>query len=126
MADFEFVRGNYDTADHTPASGDVAAGAGVLFGSVTANTAGQGALLTFTHRPIANNVLGTVAIGGGVYKAMIASNYAAGVLLYKPSGNAILTTTSTNNSQAGILLQAASAANDVREFVHVPWARAVA
>jgi hypothetical protein len=121
MANFAFVRGEYRTAKHTPSGGAVTAGDGVIIGSVTANTAGTGAVLGIAHRDIANNVEGTLAVGGGVYDCVIASNYAAGVKLYKPSGNSILTTTSTNNTQFGYLIEAAAAANAVCEVVHVPY-----
>jgi hypothetical protein len=120
MPEATFHHGDYKTMAHTPSGGAVDAGDFVLVGTVTANTAGAGALLGITHRDIANNVEGTLAIGGGVYESMIASNYAAGVLLFKPAGNAILTTTSTNNAQAGYLLEAAAAANAVCQWVHVP------
>ena len=120
MATSNFVSGEYRTMPHTPTGGAITAGDFVTIGSVTANTAGVGALLAIAHHDIANNALGSLDIGFGVHNAEIASNYAAGVVLYKPSGNNILTTTSTNNAQAGILLRAASAANDVREFLHLP------
>ena len=120
MADATFVRGSYHTMKHTPSGGAVAAGEMVVVGSVTSNTAGNGAIVAVAHTNIANNTPGTLSIGGGVYDCVIASNYAAGVKLFKPSGNAILTTTSTNNTQFGILLEAAAAANAVCEVYHQP------
>lgn len=122
MPDAILHHGNYDTMSHTPSGGDVADGAMVLIGTITANTAGAGGLLGIAHRDIANGVEGTLAIGGGVYDCVIASNYAAGVKLYKPSGNAILTTTSTNNAQFGYLLESAAAANAVCQVLHAPYA----
>lgn len=108
--------------DYTPASGNVAAGAMVLQGSVTANTAGVGAYLTIAHKDIVNSTLGEVAIGGGVYDCMVASNYAAYSKVYKPAANNILTTTSTNNSLFGFTVAAAAAANAVVGVMHQPQA----
>lgn len=117
-----FHHGEYDTMPYTPSGGAVDAGDMVLVGTITANTAGTGGLLGIAHRDIANSVEGTLAVGGGVYDCVIASNYASGVKLYKPSGNAILTTTSTNNAQFGYLLESAAAANAVCQVVHAPYA----
>lgn len=122
MADATYVNGNYTPYNnYVHGAADISAGAMVLLGSVTANsTTGAGAVLGIAHRDIANGVQDALAIGGGVYDCVIASNYAAGVMLYKPSGNAILTTTATNNARFGPLLEAASAANAVCQVLHNP------
>lgn len=120
MPEATFVHGEYRTMDHTPAAGAVDAGDMVLIGSVTANTAGTGALLAVAHHDIANGTLGALAIGRGVYDCMVASNYAAGTKVYKPSGNAILTSTGTNNALFGVTLEAAAAANAVVQCLHQP------
>lgn len=121
MADFVFRYGDPVLVPYTPSGGPVLAGAGVVLGSVTANTAGVGAVQAIAHNAIANSVQGSVAVGGGVYDAMVASNYAAGVKLYKPAASAILTTTGTNNTQFGYLMEAASAANAVCKVLHKPY-----
>jgi predicted RecA/RadA family phage recombinase len=126
MAEATLHHGEYRTMQYTPSSGAIDAGDMVVIGSVTANTNGVGALLGVAHRDIANNVQGTLAIGGGVYDCVIASNYAEGVVLYKPSGNAILTTTGTNNARFGVLLEAAAAANAVCQVLHDPTPDAIA
>ena len=121
MPDATFHHGSYKTFDYTPSSGAVTAGSMVLLGSVAANsTTGAGAILGIAHKDIANSTLGTLAVGGGVYDCVIASNYAAGVMLFKPSGNAILTTTATNNARFGPLLEASTATNAVCQVLHDP------
>jgi hypothetical protein len=115
-----FCNGEYRTMPYTPGA-NVAAGDIISLGTVTANTAGTGALAVIAHRPIENGIEGTVAIGGGVYNCTIASNYAVATMLYKqPGSNNILVSTSTNNARFGPLLVAAAAANDVRRVLHSP------
>jgi len=121
MAEAILHHGEYLTHQYTPSSGAVDAGDMVVMGTVTANSnTGAGAILGIAHTDIANNIQGTLAIGGGVYDCVIASNYAAGVTLFKPSGTAILSTTATNNALFGQLLEAASAANAVCQVLHDP------
>ncbi len=108
--------------DYTPGAGNVSAGDMVVLGSVTANTAGTGALLIVAHKDIVNSTLGAMAFGGGVYACQVASNYAAGSKVFKPSGNAILTTTSTNNAQFGWTVETSAAANAVVKVIHKPYA----
>lgn len=115
MPDATFRHGAPVTIDYTPSAGDLAAGAMVLMG----NTAGL--TLVIPHVPITNNILGAVAAGGGVYDCMVASNYAAGSKVYKPTGNAILTTTSTNNALFGFTVEAAAAANAIVKVLHKPY-----
>ncbi len=116
-----FRHGTPVMVDYTPASGNLAAGAFVLIGSVTANTGGTGALLTITHKDIVNNVMGELAVGGGVYDCQVASNYAFGSKVYRTGSNNILTTTSTNNALFGYTVETAAAANAVVEVLHVPY-----
>lgn len=119
MAEATFHHGEYRTRNHTAAA-DIDAGEMVVIGSVTANTNGTGALLCIAHHDIANGDLGSLAIGGGVYDCMVASNYAAGIVVYKPSGNAILTSTGANNALFGVTIEAAAAANAVVQVHHNP------
>jgi len=122
MADATYVNGKYTPFNnYVHGSADISAGAMVLLGSVAANsTTGAGAVLGIAHRDIANGAQDSLAIGGGIYDCVIASNYAAGVMLFKPSGNAILTTTATNNARFGPLLEASAAANAVCQVLHDP------
>lgn len=117
-----FHHGEYDTFnEYTPAAGAISAGDMVVLGTVAANSnTGAGAILGIAHRDIANNVQGTLAVGGGVYDVQVASNYAAGTLLFKASGNNILTSTATNNAKFGPLLETAAAANAVVQAHHDP------
>ncbi len=120
-----FRHGDPIMVDYTNASTNIAGGDMVLQGSVTANTAGTGAFLTICHDPIANGVTGALAVGGGVYDCMVASNYAAYSKVYKPAGNSILTTTSTNNALFGYTVQTSAAANAVVKVLHSPNAGTV-
>lgn len=121
MAEAQFHHGEYKTFNDYTAGADIDAGDMVLLGSVTANSnTGAGAILGIAHRDIANGAQGTLAIGDGVYECMVASNYVAGTVVYKPSGNAILTTTATNNARFGPTLEDAAAANAVIQVLHDP------
>jgi predicted RecA/RadA family phage recombinase len=97
------------------AGADIDAGDMVLVGNTTGWTLGV------AHHPIANGVTSDLSAGGGWYDCMVASNYAAGSKVYKPAGNAILTTTSTNNALFGFTLEAAAAANAVVKVLHKPY-----
>lgn len=100
--------------DYTPSSGNVAAGEMVLLG----NTAGPS--MGIAHAAIENGVQGSLAIGGGIYDCQVAGNYAAYTKVYKPTGNAILTTTSTNNAVFGYTVETSAAANAVVKVLHWP------
>jgi predicted RecA/RadA family phage recombinase len=115
MVQAYFRHGKPIMADYTPAAGDVSAGDIVLLGNTTGLTCG------IAHNDISNTVLGALAVGGGVYKCQVASNYAAGTKVHKPSGNAILTSTATNNAQVGFTLEAAAAANAWVHVLHHPY-----
>ncbi len=115
-----FRHGNPVMVDYTNASTAIVEGDMVLQGSVTANTGGTGAVLTVAHRPIANGAIGALAVGGGVYGCVVASNYAAFSKVYKPSGNSILTTTSTNNALFGFTVETSAATNAVVKCYHQP------
>ncbi len=115
-----FRHGDPVMVDYLNSSTNIAAGDMVLQGSVTANTGGTGAVLTIAHEPIANGVYGALAVGGGVYGCMVASNYAAFSKVFKPSGNSILTTTSTNNALFGFTVETSAAANAVVKVMHQP------
>lgn len=115
MPDFTFRHGTPTMVDYTPTTGNVAAGSSVLIGNTIGWTMG------ITHNPIANGVLGAVACSGGVYSAMVASNYAVGSKVYKPTANAILTTTSTNNALVGFTVDASPAVNAIIKVIHIPF-----
>lgn len=114
MAEASKRGGRPVVSQHTAAS-DITAGDIVLIGNTTGLT--NGVAVT----DIANTDTGTLEVGGGIYDCQVASNYAAGALVYKPSGNAILTTTSTSNSQFGFTIEAAAAANAVVKVLHHPY-----
>lgn len=114
MADAIFRHGDPVMVDYTPGA-DVDAGDMILIGNLTGWTLGV------AHVDIANGDLGALAAGGGVYDCMVASNYAAGSKVYKPTANAILSTTSTNSALFGYTVEAAAAANAVVKVLHQPY-----
>jgi hypothetical protein len=120
MATATFRHGEPIMIDYTPAAGDVAAGAVVVVGTVGANTGGTGALACVAHRPIANNVLGALAVGGGVYDIVSLQNSVIGTKVWW-DGTSKVTTTSTNNALFGIVVgDAGGGANTVCKVLHTP------
>lgn len=113
MAETYFRHGSPLMIDYTPGAGAIDAGDIVLIGNTAGLTCGV------AHNDIANSTLGALAAGGGVYKAQIAGNYAAGTLVYKPAGNAILTTTTTNNAPFGFTVETGTT-NTWVNVAHVP------
>lgn len=122
MADTTFRSGNPIMVDHTPAGGNVAVGQVVVLGSVTANTSGTGAVAGIAHRPIVNNVLGDLAVSGGVYDVINLNNAANGAKVYWDDTNNKVTTTSTNNAVFGwIVVGGGGGANTTCKAVHAPY-----
>lgn len=108
--------------DYTPSGGNVALGQVVLLGSVTANTAGTGAMAVIAHHAITNNTQGSVAVGGGVYEAVNLNNAAVGAKVYWEDTNNKLTTVSTNNAIFGfIVANGAGGANSTCRVLHKPY-----
>lgn len=122
MAEVTFRHGNPVTVDHTPSGGNVAEGAVVLLGSVTANTAGEGAVAGIAHRPITNNIQGSLAVGGGVYDVVNLNNAANGKKVYWDDTNNKVTTVSTNNAVFGwIVASGGGGANSTAKALHAPY-----
>lgn len=122
MADAVFRHGDPVMVDYTPSGGNVAEGQVVLLGSVTANTAGAGAIASITHRSITNNVLGAVAVGGGVYDVVNLNNAAVGAKVYWEDTNNKVTTVSTNNAVFGfIVANGGGGANSTARALHKPY-----
>jgi hypothetical protein len=121
MAETTFRSGNPCVIDYTPSGGNVAVGEVVLIGSVTANTAGAGALAAIAHRPITNSTLGALAIDGGIYDVVNLNNAANGARVYWNSDNKV-TTVSTNNALFGyIVTGGAGGANSTAQAIHKPF-----
>jgi hypothetical protein len=121
MADVTFKHGNPVTVDYTPAAGNIALGQVVVIGTVTANTAGAGAIAGVASRPITNNVLGSLDVGGGVYQGLNLNNAANGAKVYWDDTNNKFTTASTNNAVFGhIVLNGAGGANTNCLVLHNP------
>lgn len=121
MADVTFKSGNPVTVNYTPGAGNVALGQVVLIGTVTANTGGAGAIAGVASRPIANNVLGSLDMGGGLYSGTNLNNAANGAKVYWDDTNNKFTTASTNNAVFGhIISGGAGGANTACEVLHNP------
>jgi hypothetical protein len=124
MADSIFRHGDPVMVDYTPASGNIAVGGVVVLGSVTANTSGTGAVVGIAHRPITNNTLGAVAVGGGVYDMINLNNAATGAKVYWDIQNNTrkVTTVSTNNAVFGwVVADGGGGANTNCKAYHAPY-----
>jgi hypothetical protein len=122
MANATFRHGEPTMIDYTPSSGDVTEGDVVVIGTVGSNTGGTGALACVAHRPIANNTLGALAVGGGIYDIISLQNSVLGTKVWWASGTPTkVTTTSTNNAFFGIVVgNAGGGANTVCRVLHAP------
>ena len=121
MAQATFRHGDQVMVDHTPSGGNVAAGDVVVVGSVTANTAGTGAIAMVAHRDITNSTLGALAVGGGVYDVTNLNNSANGAKVYWDDSNNKVTSVSTNNAQFGfIVADGGGGANSTAKAFHQP------
>jgi hypothetical protein len=122
MADATFRHGEPLMIDYTPGAGDIDAGDVVVVGTVGANTGGTGALACVAHTDIANNVLGALAAGGGVYDIICLQNSVIGTKVWWASATPTkVTTTSTNNAMFGIVVgNAGGGANSVCRVLHAP------
>jgi hypothetical protein len=124
MSDTTFRHGDPVMVDYTPASGNIAEGEVVVLGSVTANTSGTGAVMGIAHRPITNNELGALAVGGGVYDMVNLNNAATGAKVYWDITNNTrkVTSVSTNNAVAGwIVASGGGGANSTCKVHHAPF-----
>ncbi len=124
MADSTFRHGDPVMVDYTPASGNIAIGEVVVLGTVTANTSGTGALAAVAHRPITNNTLGALAVGGGVYSLVNLNNAANGAKVYWDIANNTrkVTSVSTNNAVFGwIVANGGGGANTACLVSHAPY-----
>lgn len=121
-AEVTYRHGDPVMADYTPASGNIAVGQVVVLGSVTANTAGTGALAAIAHRPITNSTLGALAVGGGVYDCINLNNAATAAKVYWEDTNNKVTTVSTNNAMFGFIVsEGAGGANSNCKVLHKPY-----
>ena len=122
MGNATFRHGAPIMIDYTPSAGDVSAGDVVIVGTVGSNTGGTGALACVAHVPIANNALGALACGGGVYDIICLQNSVIGTKVWwDDSTPTKVTTTSTNNAMFGIVVDnAGGGANSVCRVLHQP------
>jgi hypothetical protein len=102
--------------EYTPSSGNVAAGQVVLLGNTTGLTCG------IAHKDIANNKLGALAMGEGVYDVLNLNNAANFAKVYWDAVNLGITTTSTNNALFGFVVSAGGGGtNTVAQAFHHPY-----
>ena len=122
MAETTLRSGDPVMVDHTPASGNVSQGQVVLLGTVTANTAGTGAVAGIALHDITNNVQGALSVGGGIHDATNLNNAANGALVYWDDSVNKVTTTSTNNARMGYVVQnGGGGANSTCRVLHKPY-----
>jgi hypothetical protein len=116
MPETTFRHGDPVMVDYTPSSGNVAAGQVVLVGNTTGFTCG------IAHVDIANNTLGALAAGGGVYDVTNLNNAATGAKVYWDRTNNKVTTVSTNNALFGFIVSGGGGgANSTCRALHKPY-----
>jgi hypothetical protein len=120
MADATFRNGDPVMVDYTPASGNVAEGTVVVLGSVTANTSGTGGYAAVVHTAVANNVLGSASVAGGIYAMVNLNNAATGAKVYWDIQNNTrkVTSVSTNNVQMGYIVASGGGGANTTCYVH--------
>lgn len=122
MAEATFRHGDVEMMDYTPSGGNVAEGQVVVVGTVTANTAGTGAVTGIAHRPIVNNTLGALGLNGGFYDVVNLNNAANGAKVYWDDTNNKVTTVSTNNAVFGWIAEnGGGGANSTARALHAPF-----
>lgn len=121
MPEVTFRSGEYRTVEHVAAA-NIAEGQVVVIGTVTANTAGEGAIAAIAHRPIENTKQGSLAIFGGEYDVVNLNNAANGKKVYWDDTNNKVTTVSTNNAVFGwIVSSGGGGANSTARAFHNPY-----
>lgn len=106
--------------DYTPDGGDVDAGTVIQLTDNGSNTVEVGASLGIAHVDIANNTLGALAIGGGVYDVVNLNNAADYATVYWSDSTNKVTTVSTNNALFGAIVSGGGGgANSTARAVHV-------
>jgi hypothetical protein len=117
MAQVTFRSGEYRTTRYTPSSGNITAGDVVLLGNTADLTCGV------AHHDITNGVLGTLAIGGGVYEGINLNNAANYAQVWWDTATDKFTTVSTNMSMFGFIVeQGGGGANSTCLVLHWPFA----
>jgi len=106
-------QGAPEFVDYTPSAGNIAAGQVIAL----ANT-GIGCLIA--HQDITNNILGAVAIGGGVYDVTMLTNIAPYARVYWDDTNNKVVTTSTL-PLFGYLIEGNTGTNTVVKALHKPY-----
>lgn len=105
----KFIRGNPLFARYKPA-GAIAAGEVVVVGD----------LACIAHSAIAASAWGNLAVGGGIYEAVANEAIAVGKRVFWSAGNKLTETTTDTLIGFLALHLAASAQDDVVQFIHNP------
>ena len=100
--------------DYTPGAGNVAAGQVVVLGNTLGVTCG------IAHLDIANNILGALAIGMGIYDVTMLTNIAPYTTVFWDDTNNKVVVTNTL-IPFGFLLQGNTGANTVVRCLHYPY-----
>jgi hypothetical protein len=113
----KFRHGEPVMLDYTPTTGNVAAGQVVLLGNTAGLTCGV------AHKDIANNAVGALAGGGGVYEVLNLNNAADNAKVWWDATNTKVTTVSTNNALFGFIIVGTGGlgANSVCRALHFPY-----
>jgi hypothetical protein len=116
VAEATYRHGDPLMVNYIPAAGDIAAGQVVLLGNTAGLTCGV------AHVPISNNVLGALAMGGGVYELTNLNNAANYAKVWWDDTNNKVTTVSTNNALFGFVTEnGGGGANTVCRVRHFPF-----
>lgn len=116
MAEATLRYGEPVMIDYTPSGGDLDSGEVVLIGNTAGLTCG------IAHSAITNNVLGSLAAGGGVYDVTNLNNAADGAKVWWDNSAKKVTTTSTNNALFGFIVSdGGGGANTTCKALHHPY-----
>lgn len=116
MPETTFDKGEYQTINYTPSSGNISAGQVVLLG----NTAGM--CNGIAHHDIVNNTLGALDVGGGFHDVVNLNNAANFAKVYWDDSVNKVTTVSTNMSPFGhIASGGGGGANSTAVAFHWPY-----
>jgi predicted RecA/RadA family phage recombinase len=121
MAETTFVSGSPVNISYTPTGGAVAEGQVIVIGTVEANTTGTGAYVAIAPLAIANNVAGSLSLGGGIYEVVNLNNAVNGAKVWWSDSVNKVTTTGTNNAVFGfVVADGGGGANSVCKALHSP------
>lgn len=117
MSDTTFRHGDPLSIDYTPGAGALEEGAVVLLGNLTGITCG-----IVPASGLANNVKGSLQVGGATYNCINLNNAANYAKVYWDDSAKKVTTVSTNNATFGFIeTGGGGGANTTCEVLHWPY-----